>query len=94
MNKQLLKESIKRKEKTLFFFYAEWCEYCDKIRPTIKQIAESKPGYKLVELDDDDENTDDISELFNVNYLPALVILSESGYKTYEGSTKIKKLLS
>jgi thioredoxin-like negative regulator of GroEL len=93
MNKQLLKESIQRKEKTIFFFYTEWCEYCTKIKPTVNEIAKSKPGYKLVEIDNDEYETEFLSELFGVQYLPAVVVLSESGYTKHEGSSKIKKLL-
>jgi thioredoxin-like negative regulator of GroEL len=93
MNKQLLKESIQRKEKSIFFFYTEWCEHCTKIKPTINEILKSKPGYKLIEVDNDEEDTEFLSELFEVQFLPAVVILSETGYTRHEGSMKIKKLL-
>jgi thioredoxin-like negative regulator of GroEL len=84
MNKKLLKESIQRKEKSIFFFYTEWCDHC---------TAKARPDHKLVEIDNDEEETEFISELFDVQFLPAVVVLSETGYKKYEGSIKIKKLL-
>jgi thiol-disulfide isomerase/thioredoxin len=58
MNKQLLKESIQRKEKTIFFFYTEWCEHCTKIKSTINEIAKTRPDHKLVEIDNDEEETE------------------------------------
>ena len=45
------------------------------------------------QIDNDEEETEFISELFDVQFLPAVVVLSETGYKKYEGSIKIKKLL-
>ena len=93
MNKKLLKESIQRKEKSIFFFYTEWCDHCTKIKSTINEIVKARPDHKLVEIDNDEEETEFISELFDVQFLPAVVVLSETGYKKYEGSIKIKKLL-
>lgn len=94
MNKKLLKESIQRKEKSLLFFNASWCGVCKDVNPIVEQIRESKQGYKFYNMNIEDRNTEEISEIFDIDYIPTLVVISETGYKTYEGKHQIKKLLS
>jgi thiol-disulfide isomerase/thioredoxin len=62
MNKQLLKESIKRKEKSLLFFNAPWCPVCVEMRPIIEQIKNSKPDYTFYDLNADDKITKDLEQ--------------------------------
>ena len=93
MNKQLLKESINRKEKSLLFFNATWCGACRDTYEVIDQIKESKPDYKFHDIDVDDKDSNEIGNLFEVDFLPTLVVISETGYKTYSGKNQIKKLL-
>ena len=41
----------------------------------------------------DNKDSNEIGELFEVDFLPTIVIISETGYKTYSGKNQIKKLL-
>jgi thiol-disulfide isomerase/thioredoxin len=93
MNKQLLKESINRKEKSILFFNATWCGACRDTYEIVDQIKESKPDYKFHDIDVDNKDSNEIGELFEVDFLPTIVIISETGYKTYSGKNQIKKLL-
>jgi thiol-disulfide isomerase/thioredoxin len=93
MNKQLLKESINRKEKSILFFNATWCGACRDSYEIVDQIKESKPDYKFHDIDVDNKDSNEIGELFEVDFLPTIVIISETGYKTYSGKNQIKKLL-
>ena len=93
MNKQLLKESIKRKEKSILFFNASWCPACSKIKPVIEQIQQLKSDYKFYDLKTDSPGVEELEELFDVDFLPSVVIISETGYKEYSGARQIKKLL-
>jgi thiol-disulfide isomerase/thioredoxin len=93
MNKQLLKEILKRREKSILFFNASWCPACAEISPIVEQIKHFKPEYKFYSLDTDNEGIKELEELFDVDYLPSLVIISETGYKEYSGARQIKKLL-
>lgn len=93
MDKQLLKESIKRKEKSILFFNASWCSVCSEIRPIIEQIKQSKPNYKFYDMKSGNKGVEEIEELFDIDYLPSLIIISETGYKEYSGARQIKKLL-
>jgi thiol-disulfide isomerase/thioredoxin len=93
MNKQLLKESINRKEKSILFFNATWCGACRDSYEIVDQIKESKPDYKFHDIDVDNKDSNEIGELFEVDFLPTIVVISETGYKTYSGKNQIKKLL-
>ena len=39
------------------------------------------------------DGVEELEEIFDVDYLPSLVIISETGYKEYSGARQIKKLL-
>jgi thiol-disulfide isomerase/thioredoxin len=93
MNKQLLKESINRKEKSILFFNATWCGACRDTYEIVDQIKESKPDYMFHDIDIDNKDSNEIGELFEVDFLPTIVVISETGYKTYSGKNQIKKLL-
>jgi thiol-disulfide isomerase/thioredoxin len=93
MNKQLLKESINRKEKSILFFNATWCGACRDTYEIVDQIKESKPDYMFHDIDIDNKDSNEIGDLFEVDFLPTIVIISETGYKTYSGKNQIKKLL-
>ena len=93
MNKQLLKESINRKEKSILFFNATWCGACRDTYEIVDQIKESKPDYMFHDIDIDNKDSNEIGNLFEVDFLPTIVVISETGYKTYSGKNQIKKLL-
>ena len=88
-----LKEILKNKEKSLLFFYADYCEACHETRPIIEQIKGIMPDYKFYDLDIDDAKNDEVSDAFEIDYMPTLIIVNESGYKKYEGQRKITKYL-
>lgn len=93
MNKQLLKEALKRREKSILFFNAPWCPACAELAPVVEQIKRSKPDYKFYSLESGEDGIEELEELFDVDYLPSLVVISETGYKEYSGARQIKKLL-
>jgi thiol-disulfide isomerase/thioredoxin len=93
MNKQLLKEAIKRREKSILFFNASWCPACKEIYHIVEQIKTSKPDYKFYDLKTEMDGVGELEEIFDVDYFPSLVIISETGYKEYSGARQIKKLL-
>jgi thiol-disulfide isomerase/thioredoxin len=93
MNKQLLKEAIKRREKSILFFNTSWCPACKEISHIVEQIKTSKPDYKFYDLKTETDGVGELEEIFDVDYFPSLVIISETGYKEYSGARQIKKLL-
>jgi hypothetical protein len=89
-----LKEILKNKEKSLLFFYADYCEACHDTRPIMEQIKWIMPDYKFYDLDVDDAKNDEVTEMFEIDYMPTLIIINETGYKKYEGQRKIIKYLA
>jgi len=88
-----LKEILKNKEKSLLFFYADYCEACHEARPIMEQIKNIMSNYNFYDLDIDDAKNDEISDAFKIDYMPTLIIVNENGYKKYEGQRKITKYL-
>lgn len=91
MKKPQLLEIIKNKQPSIFYFHADWCQKCKLIKPLLPKISESK-NMTLYEIESNDEN-EEISNLFDVEYLPTLVVLTETGYKKYVGVLSINKLI-
>lgn len=89
-----LKEILKNKDKSLLFFYADYCEACHETRPIMEQIKSIMSDYNSYELDIDDAKNDEVSDAFEIDYMPTLIVINESGYKKHEGQRKIIKYLA
>lgn len=72
----------------LFLFYNTDCPHCMKMRPFMSELQQSL-GIKLVNTYEDHL----ITENYNVDYVPTLVIEDQNGKHKFEGPEEIKKVL-
>jgi len=81
-------------------FYAEWCRPCKMLSPLIEQASETYKGKLLVyKVNTDNEN--ELSQLFNITSIPAVLFVPTNGqpqinvgYMTKEElDKKIKSIL-
>lgn len=84
---------VNNKIKTLLFFYADYCDACQQTYPIMEQIKKLKPDYQYYDLDIDDADNDEISDLLKIDYMPTLIILSEYKLKRCDGRREIIKYL-
>jgi len=72
----------------LLLFYNTDCHHCMKMRPFMSELQQSL-GIKLVNTYEDHL----ITENYNVDFVPTLVIEDQNGKHKFEGPNEIKKVL-
>ena len=81
-------EALKADKKSIIYFYNNACGHCKQLHPNIK-IMESTNPENFFQYNTH-ENTD-ISNAFNIEYVPTLVVVENKKYKKLEGYNKIKE---
>lgn len=59
----------------VFYFTADWCQPCKKIKPIIKEINRDKSGLKFHMIDADTEQ--DLVQRFKIQSLPTFIIINQ-----------------
>lgn len=59
----------------VFYFTADWCQPCKKIKPIIKEINRDKSGLKFHMIDADTEQ--DLIQRFKIQSLPTFIIVNQ-----------------
>jgi thiol-disulfide isomerase/thioredoxin len=69
----------------LWYFYADWCPYCQKQNPLIDEFEQENPGVTVVRI----ESTDtDALEVNNVTSFPTFMVFKDSDFlKALNGLT-------
>lgn len=69
----------------LWYFYADWCPYCQKQNPLIEEFEKENPGVTVVRI----ESTDtDALEINNVSSFPTFMVFKDSDFlKALNGLT-------
>jgi thiol-disulfide isomerase/thioredoxin len=69
----------------LWYFYADWCPYCQKQNPLIDEFEQENPGITVVRI----ESTDtDALEVNNVTSFPTFMVFKDSDFlKALNGLT-------
>ena len=80
-------ESLKNNNKSILYFYNNSCGHCEKLLPKVK-IMESKSPKCFFQFNTHEHT--DISNSFEVEYVPTLIIVENKKYKKLEGYKKIK----
>ena len=90
MTAKELVEHLDRDPNIKLYFYSPDCKYCTELHPIIEHI----PDLHIVNTDNE---SDEVSDMFEVEYLPALCIIKETNagldYDMYVGPDEIKQKL-
>jgi thiol-disulfide isomerase/thioredoxin len=73
---------------TITYFYGQGCGVCRSIQPLIDEVKEPL-NLKIVNTYEDTL----LTEQYDIEYIPALVIEDENGVHHFEGAYEIKKVL-
>ena len=68
-------EVLKSDKKVLIDFYADWCQPCKILEPTIKEIASEKEEIKVVRINIDEET--DLATRYEIMSIPTLVLIKD-----------------
>lgn len=66
-------EVLKSEKKVLVDFFADWCGPCQMIAPSLHEIADEHPEYKICKINVDDEPQ--LAAAFKITSIPALFVL-------------------
>ena len=69
-------EVLNSSKRILIEFYADWCEPCKTLQPTLEEVAKENLDLKVVKINVD-ENPD-LATVFGVNYVPLLVVMENA----------------
>lgn len=66
---------VEHKEKTVFFFTAEWCGDCRFTKPFLPEIEAENPDFTFVEVDRDQYMA--VAQKWDVYGIPSLVVVED-----------------
>ncbi len=66
-------EVLKSGKTVLLDFYADWCNPCKILAPTIKEIANERPDIVVGKINIDDEP--ELANQFNIESIPTLAVI-------------------
>ncbi len=72
-NENFENEVVKSQKPVLLDFFATWCGPCQMIAPTVEEIANEHPEYKICKIDVDEVPM--LAQKFGVVSIPTLFVL-------------------
>ena len=81
-NLQELNKQIEDNSKVIIDFYADWCGPCKMLKPLFENFADEYEDIKFIKVNIDEEDGEEISEMFDIEALPTIVFLNEQSLLT------------
>jgi thiol-disulfide isomerase/thioredoxin len=91
ITKQQIIEMIKSPQKTAILFYADWCDSCKGVMPLVEN--KQHQGHNFILINESPE-TEKLSEGFDIQFYPTIVILGQNTSEKIVGEKKVQKYLS
>lgn len=89
VTKENFEEEVINSEKTVLVdFYADWCDPCKRLEPTIQKIANENENVKVVRVNVDQE--EELAIEYEAISIPTLVVIKE-GSETARGVGVMRK---
>jgi len=58
-------------------FYADWCQPCKMIAPTLEELAEEYPGINIYKVDTEEQQ--ELASVFGIQSIPSLLFVPKDG---------------
>lgn len=81
-------EVLQSEKPVLLDFWATWCGPCQMIAPTLKEIAEEYPQYKVGKVNVDEE--EELAVKFGIESIPTLVVIKDGKVVNFSVGVKMK----
>ena len=81
-------EVLQSEKPVLLDFWATWCGPCQMIAPTLKEIAEEYPQYKVGKVNVDEE--EELAVKFGIESIPTLVVIKDGKIVNFSVGVKMK----
>ena len=73
-NEDFEEEVLKSDTIVIVDFWATWCGPCNRLTPVLEKIATENNDVKIVKADVDDENVKPLTEKYEINAYPTMLI--------------------
>ena len=73
-------------------FYAPWCGFCKRLKPTWSQLATELKSLDINVAKVNVDVEEDLANVFEIQYLPTVVMIRENKVYKFEGSKELKEL--
>lgn len=78
-SKNFDEEVLNSEKKVLIDFYADWCQPCKILEPTVKEIASENEDIKVIRINIDEES--DLAAEYQIMSIPTLVVIENGKEK-------------
>ena len=90
VTKENFESEILKSEKTVLLdFWATWCGPCRMVSPTVDEIAEENPQYKVGKVNVDEQPS--LAAAFRIESIPTLVVIKDGKITNLAVGVKTKQ---
>lgn len=80
---------------TLYFFYADWCPHCTKVKPTWSALENENLGVSLEKVDcSDRNNVPELAKQYNVGGFPTIMLVNNGNVQEYSGNRSKEDIMA